>query len=433
MGRKTYKYFFMFIICFAFMFLFMPTQSFAATNDWKYENGTLINSEDASVVIQNVTENEGMLTIGDNRFNDNLKTVSSIDLSGKITDVSNPEKEYEILEIGEDSFLNYRLLEEMVLPESITSIGGSAFYNCEKLNKINLPNSLTYIGDGAFQYCASLEKIIIPNNITTIKERTFDGCRSLSIVVLPNNLTTIEMCAFRYCESLEEITIPESVTSMGIDIFSSCKSLKAVYLLSENPPSIGGEILGSFNEAKIYISYSNLEKYKNDPMWSKYIDSVDYIKTKLTVQNGTGSGNYGDGEIVTIKANEDNEKEHFSYWSVFASPKSNSIIANENARETTITMPNYDTTVVANFEAHDYVNGKCSICGYDDPNYVPTKDDDKNNDNVSSDTSEITQNNKNNYSVNTSDQNNFIYYILGLIVSIIGLGSLVIYKKRKSC
>lgn len=29
----------------------MPTQSFAATNDWKYENGTLINSEDSSVVI----------------------------------------------------------------------------------------------------------------------------------------------------------------------------------------------------------------------------------------------------------------------------------------------------------------------------------------------------------------------------------------------
>ena len=370
-----------------------------------------------------------MLTIGDNRFNDNLKTVSSIDLSGKITDASNPEKEYEILEIGENSFFNYRLLEEMVLPESINPIGGSAFYNCEKLNKINLPNSLTSIGDGAFKFCASLEKITIPDNITILREWTFSGCSSLSTVILPDNLTTIEMCAFTYCDSLEEITIPASVTNMGIDIFSSCKSLKAVYLLSENPPSIVDEILGSFNEAKIYIPYSNLEKYKNDPMWSKYIDSVDYIKTKLTVQNGTGSGNYGDGEIVTIKANEDNEKGHFLYWSVFASPKSNSIIANENARETTITMPNYDTAVVANFEAHDYVNGKCSVCGYEDPNYVPTKDDDNNNDNVSSDTSEITQNNKNNSSVNTSDQNNFIYYILGLIVSIIGLGSLVIYKK----
>lgn len=371
-----------------------------------------------------------MLTIGDNRFNDNLKTVSSIDLSGKITDASNPEKEYEILEIGENSFFNYRLLEEMVLPESITPIGGSAFYNCEKLNKINLPNSLTSIGDGAFKFCASLEKITIPDNITILREWMFSGCSSLSTVILPDNLTTIEMCAFTYCDSLEEITIPASVTNMGIDIFSSCKSLKAVYLLSENPPSIVDEILGSFNEAKIYISYSNLEKYKNDPIWSKYIDSVDYIKTKLTVQNGTGSGNYGDGEIVTIKANEDNEKEHFSYWSVFASPKSNRIIANENARETTITMPNYDTTVVANFEAHDYVNGKCSVCGYEDPNYVPTKDDDKNNDIVSSDTSETTQNNS---SVNTSDQNNFIYYISGLIISIIGLGSLVIYKKKKSC
>ena len=84
----------------------------------------------------------------------------------------------------------------------------------------------------------------------------------------------------------------------------------------------------------------------------------------------------------------------------------NSIIANENARETTITMPNYDTTVLANFEAHDYVNGKCSVCGYEDPNYVPTKDDDKNNDIVSSYTSETTQNNS---SVNTSDQNNLIY------------------------
>lgn len=65
----------------------------------------------------------------------------------------------------------------------------------------------------------------------------------------------------------------------------------------------------------------------------------------LTVQNGTGSGTYAAGTVVTITANAAPPGSVFSSWG--ASP--NGIVANPTSPTTTVTMPSGNATVTAIF------------------------------------------------------------------------------------
>ena len=82
-------------------------------------------------------------------------------------------------------------------------------------------------------------------------------------------------------------------------------------------------------------------------------------------------------------------------------------------------MPNSDVIITAVFEAHNYVNGKCSVCGYEDPDYIISNGD-RNDKTTAS-------------SVNTSDENNVIAYVTLFIISLMAIESLYIYKNKKDC
>lgn len=66
---------------------------------------------------------------------------------------------------------------------------------------------------------------------------------------------------------------------------------------------------------------------------------------KLTIENGSGSGNYEANTVVTIRANPPNEGEVFSTWS--GDHLEN--IGNATASTTTYTMPHQDITLTANY------------------------------------------------------------------------------------
>ena len=65
----------------------------------------------------------------------------------------------------------YRLwyLEEVSIPDSVTSISNYAFYGCVSLKEISIPDSVTLIQYGTFWNCDSLEKINIPDSVTSIR------------------------------------------------------------------------------------------------------------------------------------------------------------------------------------------------------------------------------------------------------------------------
>ena len=504
MKKKILKYSFMLILCFTFVFLFMPKESFAANGDWIYDSEakTLTNSEDDQLVIGNVTAEGTNLAIGDNRN----AGFTSIDLTGEIKDSSNSTTNYAItsighwafyqcaslneinipnsvISIGEYAFSECNALKEINIPDGVTSIGHYACYNSTYLEKISISDSVTSIGHNAFDYCTSLKEINIPDSVTSIGSSAFESCTSLKTITWPDSVTSIANWTFNGCIALEEINIPDSVTSIGISAFSGCVSLSGItipdsvtsigssvfafctslneiiipdsitsinttafrgctlldtiYLMSETPVSLGDNVfLDCSSLSNIYVPSSSVDLYKAE--WSNYENLIKAGIYKLTVENGSGSGNYIEGADVSISVDNNDENGHFTSWQITSG---NSIsLTDEKAVKTTFKMPNSDVTVTAVFEAHNYVDGKCSVCGYENPDYVPPKEDDKtdnsniNNDSVSTDIKVNSKADKTvSSSVDTSDENNVTAYIILLMVSIIMVGSLSIYKNKKDC
>ena len=152
-----------------------------------------------------------------------------------LSTVSFPES---LTSIGDYAFISCTGLEELTLPDGVTSIGNSAFFNCSGLKELTLPESLTSIGEHAFGECKGLTELTIPEGVTSIGGNAFYGCTGLEELTLPENLTSIGNSAFYECASLKELTLPEGLTSIGNSAFAGCSSLVEVSL-PENLTSIG--------------------------------------------------------------------------------------------------------------------------------------------------------------------------------------------------
>lgn len=110
--------------------------------------------------------------------------------------------------ICDSAFRGCTSLEQINIPDSVTSIGHSAFWSCKSLKQINIPDGVTSIGNGAFSRCESLEQINIPDNVTSIGDSAFEGCSSLRQINIPAGVTSIGFSAFWGCTSLRQINIP---------------------------------------------------------------------------------------------------------------------------------------------------------------------------------------------------------------------------------
>ena len=107
-------------------------------------------------------------------------------------------------------------------------IGDYMFCGCGNLQNIVLPQNVTSISNYAFKYCTALTSIVIPENVTSIGKYAFGNCEALTSIIIPNNVTSIGDYAFFACGALTSIVIPENVTSIGEYAFQSCDALTSV-------------------------------------------------------------------------------------------------------------------------------------------------------------------------------------------------------------
>lgn len=75
-----------------------------------------------------------------------------------------------------------------------------------------------YVGDDIVQ------NLVIPEGVTSIRAYAFALCRSITSVVIPDEVTSIGIGAFGGTQ-LTSVIIPASVTEIGKGAFSECNSL----------------------------------------------------------------------------------------------------------------------------------------------------------------------------------------------------------------
>lgn len=122
-------------------------------------------------------------------------------------------------EIVIDSIVNNRNIQLKVL-----NVNSYSFYGNSKIKNIKLKFSGT-IGDYAFANNTSLQEIIIPDNITSLGVETFSGCSSLTNVTIGKGINSLPYGLFSRCESLASIVIPNNINSIDNSVFFECSNL----------------------------------------------------------------------------------------------------------------------------------------------------------------------------------------------------------------
>lgn len=126
------------------------------------------------------------------------------------------------------TFTHNTLLEEIVLPDTLTEIPENICAHCYRLEKVYLPDSITKLAHGAFVVCTSLEEITLPQNLESISTQVFAHCGKLKHIRLPDSLITIGMGAFYQCNSLEEIKFPANLELLDKSAFCGCENLTKI-------------------------------------------------------------------------------------------------------------------------------------------------------------------------------------------------------------
>ena len=172
---------------------------------------------DANIISNTYVDNQGII-----EFDNVVTSIGDFAFSATyLQQITIPDS---VTSIGENAFFGCTGLQQITLPDNLISIGKQAFSLCSSLQAITIPDSVTSIGEMAFNYCTGLQKATIA--AASIGESAFYQCTNLQEITLLDSVTSIGRFAFSKCTKLQEITIPDSVASIGEQAFSSCTSLK---------------------------------------------------------------------------------------------------------------------------------------------------------------------------------------------------------------
>ena len=133
-----------------------------------------------------------------------------------------------LVSIGEYAFYNCRKLASVELPEKVETLGYDVFNNCINLSSVKLSDKIQVIPTEAFAYCKSLTDINFPTSLTKINDSAFYQCKALVSVNIPVGVTTLGKTVFYDCEALENVVLPDGLTSMGTECFRECSLLEKV-------------------------------------------------------------------------------------------------------------------------------------------------------------------------------------------------------------
>jgi hypothetical protein len=199
---------------------------------WGYADGVL-----------EITGTGSMEDYGDNHF------APWYDLREEIQEIRLPDG---LTSIGEFAFLGCTNVRSVYIPDTVEAIGSYGFAECERLQTIHLSSQLEQIGDSAFEGCTALEKMDLPDTVTYIGTKAFYRCESLTTITVPSSVTGMGVGVFAYCTSLVRATINASITLLPSWTFYGCTRLADVSLAAGIEKADGYVFQGCDSLSTIY-------------------------------------------------------------------------------------------------------------------------------------------------------------------------------------
>lgn len=222
------------------------------------------------------------------------------------------------------AFYHYSNLKSVIIPNSVTTIGASAFYDCTGLTSVTIGNGVTSSGNYAFRGCTGLTSVTLPNSMTRFGSGVFYGCTGLVSVVLSSGLSKLASDMFYGCTSLKSVTIPSSITTfqslsnifrgctsleyvdicniahLGTYTFYSCDKLSTIVCRSTNPPTASG-VFGNnastytgrlvSGTKKLYVPYGCSANYTGATSTQWVTILLDSSKCNFTIAELDQNGN----------------------------------------------------------------------------------------------------------------------------------------------
>ena len=185
--------------------------------------------------------------------------------------------------------LSYRLfvkgseLENLRVPEGITTINGGLFNGCISLKKVSIPASVTDIGGGAFYGCSNLVSMDMPSSIMTIGPLAFAGCSKLTSIEFPERVVLTRSC-FAGCTGLKYVSFLGGAGAFREEVFKDCSGLEYVVFCKEFPDVIGSDFFSGCTAMKdIYCTITTPPGAYNDPF--KFIYESTTLHVPATAVN----------------------------------------------------------------------------------------------------------------------------------------------------
>lgn len=100
---------------------------------------------------------------------------------------------------------------------------------CSKLKNVQINNKLKKLGTAAFSDCRLLEEIILPETVDEIGEFCFTRCGSLKTVVINGDVPEIKMATFEDCPRLSTLILTDATRYVDERAFNNCDMLLQEY------------------------------------------------------------------------------------------------------------------------------------------------------------------------------------------------------------
>lgn len=177
---------------------------------------------------------------------------------------------YTVVGIDKEAMVGAEI-NDIVIPESITSIGASAFAG-STVASVTLPDRLAVIGESTFAGCINLDTVNIPSAMTEIPANAFAYTALKGTLVIPSSVVNIAASAFEGCESLTGIEIPKSVRMLMSKAFAGCTSLTNVKVYATEPLTVDADLFDSsvFGTATLQCPKGFADVYAEAPVWKNF-------------------------------------------------------------------------------------------------------------------------------------------------------------------